>query len=473
MSVEVLAVQSLYHQQLHVDSRSYGSTLHTESSSSMESASASDSDAGYVTPVEHCAANQSDELHTEVEHNLPSSGAFPASAAKEETFVYSDVLVVEPELQEKIIQQVEWYFSDENLLKDSFLMKHINRNRQGYVSLKLVASLRKVKALAKDWRIVQLSVKQSTLLSLNEEETKIRRLAPPPQVDYSHIGHTILITNYPESEPNVQTIEHQFGRFGDVILVRILHPGRAIPLDVKPCKTNHPLIGKELCILVEYDSEDTAKIACQRFKDQQSWRDDLKVQLLDAKKTTGTVKDTTTETSSKLSPQVTNAEGKKKRKKSPQKNTESKQHSSTGTVAKGRLSKENSPSRYSKESSPTLFQSPDSKQQPTRKYTPPKSGGSPSTFSQRAQRLGTKCSPEFGRKRFLHPDAWSRDYASDSGYSRSVTPNDSPKNSPEPVKKFSHSSDSSSWRSAEKRNSHTSCIIRQPHGPDGTKGFHR
>lgn len=53
-----------------------------------------------------------------------------------------DTLFVDDELKDKIVGIIENYFSDENLLKDSFLRKHVTRNRLGFVSVKLVASLR-------------------------------------------------------------------------------------------------------------------------------------------------------------------------------------------------------------------------------------------------------------------------------------------------------------------------------------------
>ena len=38
------------------------------------------------------------------------------------------------ELAEKISDQVEFYFSDENIVKDAFLLKHVKRNKEGYVN---------------------------------------------------------------------------------------------------------------------------------------------------------------------------------------------------------------------------------------------------------------------------------------------------------------------------------------------------
>lgn len=48
------------------------------------------------------------------------------------------------ELSCKIAAQLEYYLSDENLEADAFLLKHVQRNKLGYVSLKLLTSFRKV-----------------------------------------------------------------------------------------------------------------------------------------------------------------------------------------------------------------------------------------------------------------------------------------------------------------------------------------
>ena len=44
----------------------------------------------------------------------------------------------------QIVEQVEYYFSDGHILKDAFLLKHARRNRDGFISLKLITSFKKV-----------------------------------------------------------------------------------------------------------------------------------------------------------------------------------------------------------------------------------------------------------------------------------------------------------------------------------------
>ena len=392
----------------------------------------SDSDAGYGTPAETFFAVE------ELKKEKKSSAAELSSSDEEER----GELVVDSELQEKIIRQVEWYFSDENLQKDSFLMKHINRNKQGYVSLKLVASLRKVKTLSKDWKVVLESLKHSSLLALNEEETKIRRKSPAPQVDFGHIAKTLLITEYPQEQPNLADLEQHFGRYGEVSRVRLIHPGRAIPLDVKPCKAQHPFLGKDLCVLVEYGTEQAAKTALSKIRKQQSWRDEMKVYKL-GEKNAHEVKEHESH------------EGKRKAKGKESKAPETQSQSQR---QKGNPHhKENAPqrlrdlSRFSREVSPIPY-----------KPSSPPSSSSPSPD---AYRRRNKNSPGFSRK-YLRPDT-CKDYSSDSGMScGSRSSSESPKITPEPPRKFFSSG-------FDKHHSHhmNSCVIRQPLGPDGTRGF--
>ena len=47
----------------------------------------------------------------------------------------------------QMVALLDHYFSDENLVKDKFLLKHVRRNKQGYVSVKLLTSFKKLKHL--------------------------------------------------------------------------------------------------------------------------------------------------------------------------------------------------------------------------------------------------------------------------------------------------------------------------------------
>lgn len=55
----------------------------------------------------------------------------------------------DPELIQKLVSQIEYYLSDENLEHDAFLLKHVRRNKLGFVSVKLLTSFKKVTAAPK------------------------------------------------------------------------------------------------------------------------------------------------------------------------------------------------------------------------------------------------------------------------------------------------------------------------------------
>lgn len=52
----------------------------------------------------------------------------------------------DPELIHKLVAQIEFYLSDENLEHDAFLLKHVRRNKLGFVSVKLLTSFKKVRS---------------------------------------------------------------------------------------------------------------------------------------------------------------------------------------------------------------------------------------------------------------------------------------------------------------------------------------
>ncbi|CAL8076979.1 unnamed protein product [Orchesella dallaii] len=83
-------------------------------------------------------------------------------------------------LSQKIVSQVEVMFSDEHLSKDGFLLKHVRRKSDGFVSLRLVAGFRKVKQVSQDFPVVLNALRDSTTLEINAEGTKIRRVEPLP-----------------------------------------------------------------------------------------------------------------------------------------------------------------------------------------------------------------------------------------------------------------------------------------------------
>ncbi|CAI9734000.1 la-related protein 6-like [Octopus vulgaris] len=192
---------------------------------------------------------------------------------------------VEPseELQEKIVNQVEFYFSDANILKDAFLLKHVRRNKQGFVSLKLLTSFRKVKTLSKDYRVVAYSLQKSKVLEVNEEGTKVRRIDSLPEYDETTPSRTVVVVNLPIKNPAIENVAELFSKCGVISLIRILRPKGSIPPDIKKFSSKHPEIGTTLCAVIEFETFEGAKQACA-MHNADDWRSGMRVVQLSAKK---------------------------------------------------------------------------------------------------------------------------------------------------------------------------------------------
>ncbi|NWZ87279.1 LARP6 protein, partial [Poecile atricapillus] len=171
----------------------------------------------------------------------------------------------DPQLVRRIVAQVEFYLSDENLAKDTFLLKHVQKNKMGFVSIKLLTSFKKVKYLTRDWRLTLYALKFSALLEVNKEGTKVRRRLPIPEhllsVPPSKLLAWELQPRQQElllQETFLETIARMFSPFGAIASIRLLRPGRKLPSDVRRYSGRFPELLSRCCALVEYESLESA-----------------------------------------------------------------------------------------------------------------------------------------------------------------------------------------------------------------------
>lgn len=309
-------------------------------------------------------------------------------------------------LMQAIVKQLEYYFSDENLQRDAFMTKHIARNKEGYVSLKLIASLRKVKAVCKDLATIKEGAMMSKSLSLNSDGTKIRRLAALPKIDYSVATRSVILTNLQETV-TAEGLKDALGAYGEVVTVRVFQPKKAVPLDIKVHAKAHKEIGKELFAVAEFKTVTVAENVCQNASKMQ---ESFKVKRLGY-----------SATGQEASKEVRRAE-----------------KSDTTTVQVTFSQEHSSSSETEAHGSAPSYQHPRATNRKNQQRRRPQQG----RFA----------------GHFLYTEPHSRD--SDSGCSQL---GNSPSPSPEPVRRFRlfHSDGASP----------TVSVIRQPKGPDGTRGF--
>ncbi|KAI5187382.1 lupus La protein [Nematocida sp. AWRm78] len=110
----------------------------------------------------------------------------------------------------QIIQQVEFYFSDANIVRDEYLKKVIQAN-DGWVPLSVINSFSKIKTFSKTIDQLEEILKESEKLKV--VEGKIQRVTPPPSFD-EHKGdeRTLIIKNFP-SEYTLEDVQNVLSPF--------------------------------------------------------------------------------------------------------------------------------------------------------------------------------------------------------------------------------------------------------------------
>ncbi|PIN23442.1 putative RNA-binding protein [Handroanthus impetiginosus] len=182
------------------------------------------------------------------------------------------------DLRRKIVKQVEYYFSDENLPNDQFLMKHVTKNVEGFVPIGVIASFRKMKKLTKDMSVIVAALKDSAFLVVSSNGKKVKRLHPLPLAEIKDpLVCTVLVENLPDDH-SVENLRRVFGEAGNIknITIRDPHDVR----EPKKCTVAEKLISGRLHALVEYDTVEAAEKAVATLNNEQDWRYGLRVKLL-------------------------------------------------------------------------------------------------------------------------------------------------------------------------------------------------
>lgn len=184
---------------------------------------------------------------------------------------------------------MDFYFSDENILKDSFLLKHVRRNKEGYVNLKLMTSFKKMKTLTRDYRVVAYSLrKYSIKLIVNPEGNKARRREPLPEYDETKSSRTVIAVNLPLPDSvGMDAVTNFFQDCGEIVMLKLHKPGKAVPSDIKKYLVKHPDPESKIIAVLEFEKHANACKAVEMSKDDDDWSQGLRVIMLSANKPKG------------------------------------------------------------------------------------------------------------------------------------------------------------------------------------------
>lgn len=126
---------------------------------------------------------------------------------------------VDDELKKKIAKQIEYYFSDVNLIKDKFMLEQLEKNNNS-VKLSVLATFVRLAQLTKSEDVMVEALKnyESEFMELNKEEMSIRRKKPlPDKEEYRKqlALRTVHIAGFPDSI-QFDDLMRFFSRYGEL-----------------------------------------------------------------------------------------------------------------------------------------------------------------------------------------------------------------------------------------------------------------
>ncbi|XP_013187799.2 la-related protein 7 [Amyelois transitella] len=120
------------------------------------------------------------------------------------------------QLYENILKQMEFYFSDANLNKDRFLGELIKK--EPFVPLEIFLKFNKIRSMTQDINDIVKAMKNSTILELSEDKTKVKRQTPI--LPYDADQRTVYVESIPVTASR-EWLERVFSDYGRVAYISL------------------------------------------------------------------------------------------------------------------------------------------------------------------------------------------------------------------------------------------------------------
>ncbi|XP_076817258.1 uncharacterized protein LOC143462845 isoform X1 [Clavelina lepadiformis] len=167
-----------------------------------------------------------------------------------------------------IAKQVDYYLSDDYLVKDKYLLRQIRCKKDGYISIKLITSFKKVKKLTRDWAVVRSAiVRKSSTIFVSSEGLRVRRKTNLSEyLRKPRLLTSVLVIRLPDEYNSVDRVTSLFNNFGEIEYVRLLRADREVPADLRNYATQVHDIGVSLCAIIDFESAEDALTAVRVLK---------------------------------------------------------------------------------------------------------------------------------------------------------------------------------------------------------------
>lgn len=123
-----------------------------------------------------------------------------------------------------IQKQIEFYFSDSNFRNDKFLKEKAAEDGEGFVSIDVLLTFNKLKALTTDVAEIAKSVADSKTVVVSEDGLRLRRANALPEENDSK-EKTLYVKGFPEGDEGadvtIESVTEQFSTYGNILMVRL------------------------------------------------------------------------------------------------------------------------------------------------------------------------------------------------------------------------------------------------------------
>jgi len=123
-------------------------------------------------------------------------------------------------LRTAVMRQLEYYFSDENLTKDRFLLQEFAKDESGqnYVNIEVLASFPRMKKLTMDIEEIKAAIKESSTLKLDKNGLKVKRKAPfhSTLTEEQQLEQRTVYVSYLPKNSDKESVKGIFGICGDI-----------------------------------------------------------------------------------------------------------------------------------------------------------------------------------------------------------------------------------------------------------------
>ncbi|KAJ9173929.1 hypothetical protein P3X46_017013 [Hevea brasiliensis] len=186
------------------------------------------------------------------------------------------------ETVQKLLNQVEYYFSDINLATTDHLIRFIHKDPEGYVPISVVASFKKIKAAINSNSQLASILRNSSKIVVSEDGKKVKRRHPLTESDVEELQSRIIVAeNLPEDHCH-QNLMKIFSAVGSVKTIRTCPPqtsGGGASSASRSAKADGMHFSNKLHAFVEYESVEIAEKAVVELNDEENWSG-LKVRLM-------------------------------------------------------------------------------------------------------------------------------------------------------------------------------------------------